>query len=175
MSRTVPTVHRPGRGRPGTNVPRSGNDLADDVERGGRRAGSLSSAGELVRLDGGEAVGVLGMVPDHVVLDLVGIDEAELAVRAVMGMQFIEHGSSERRPGGEGKGRNVPRRGGTSASCRPGGRVRIGRRRRSEPGRPARAWSQHLRGAAQWCRTFGGMSGRSPLLERGAGSATVAA
>ena len=52
---------------------------------------ALVSVRELVRLDEGEAVRVLGVLVDHVVLHLVGVCEAQLAVRAMVGMQFIEH------------------------------------------------------------------------------------
>ena len=54
---------------------------------------------ELVRFDVGEGLSVLGMILEDVVLDLVRIDEPQFAVRALMDVKAIEHGSITRRFG----------------------------------------------------------------------------
>ena len=50
---------------------------------------------ELVRLNEYERVGVRRMIVHYVVLDLVRVLEAQLAVRAVMSVELIEHGLSQ--------------------------------------------------------------------------------
>jgi hypothetical protein len=61
------------------------------------RAGS-HWPGDLVRLDRGERLGVLAVVVENVILDLVGVQEPQLAVRALVRVELIEHDSSTRPP-----------------------------------------------------------------------------
>jgi hypothetical protein len=68
----------------------AGATTAEGPERGPLEP-IVPSVGKLVGLDEDEAVGVLWVLMDHVVLHLVGVHEAELAVRAVVRMQLIEN------------------------------------------------------------------------------------
>jgi hypothetical protein len=55
------------------------------------------SEGEFMRFDKGEALSMLGMIAEHMVLDLVRVHEPQFAVRALVNVKTIEHGSTTRR------------------------------------------------------------------------------
>lgn len=51
---------------------------------------------------------MIGMIVDHMVLDLVGVLESELAVRALMNMRLDDHGRSVTTRSADRPGPNVP-------------------------------------------------------------------